>query len=146
MAWPEPALPAPRVSSPLPPSAPGSRLQAPLPKIQPLYPSAKSNLRDRVLGGIEKESFITLPDKGGHTGILPLKTMCPNLGEFNDGFITCGSQVRSLTRLEYEQGFVQLLSPVWLLVTPWTTACQVLYHWATWEGQASSKEAGLRGC
>jgi len=40
------------------------------------------------LGGIEKESFITLPDEGGHTGILPLKTMCPNLGEFNDGFIT----------------------------------------------------------
>ena len=79
-----------------------SRLQAPLPKIQPLYPSAKSNLRDRVLGGIEKGSFITLPDEGGHTGILPLKTMCPNLGEFNDGFITCGSQVRSLTRLEYE--------------------------------------------
>ena len=65
--------------------APGSRLQAPLPKVQPLYPSAKSNLRDRVLGGIEKESFITLPDKGGHTGILPLKTMCPNPAEFNDG-------------------------------------------------------------
>ena len=63
------------------------------------------------------------------------------------GFITYGSQVRSLTRLEYEQGFVvPLLSPVWLLVTPWTIACQVLYHWATWEGQASSKEAGLRGC
>ena len=37
------------------------------------------------MGGIEKESFITLPDKGGHAGILTLKTMCPNLGEFNDG-------------------------------------------------------------
>ena len=39
----------------------------------------KLNLRARVLGKIEKDSFITLPDKGGHSGILPQKTMCLNL-------------------------------------------------------------------
>ena len=33
-------------------------------KIQLLYPSTKLNLRDRVLGEIEKNSFIALPDKG----------------------------------------------------------------------------------
>ena len=35
-----------------------------------LYTSAKSNLRDRVLGEVEKDSFITLPGKGGHNGFL----------------------------------------------------------------------------
>ena len=34
---------------------------------------------ETVLSEVEKDSFITLPDKGGHSGILPQKTMCPNL-------------------------------------------------------------------
>ena len=29
-------------------------------------------------GEVEKDSFITLPGKGGHTELLPRKTMCPN--------------------------------------------------------------------
>ena len=34
---------------------------------------------ETVLSEVEKDSFITLPDKGGHSGILPQKTMCLNL-------------------------------------------------------------------
>ena len=52
-----------------------------------LYTSAKSNLRDRVLGEVEKDSFITLPGKGGHSGLLPQKIMCPNLERIVRNFI-----------------------------------------------------------
>ena len=51
-----------------------------------LYTGAKWNLRDRVLGEVEKNSFIALPDR--HSGLLPSKTMCPNLGVSDEGFIT----------------------------------------------------------
>ena len=51
-------------------------------KTQPLCTSAKSNLRDRVLGEVEKNSFIALPGKGGHSKLLPLNTVCPNPEEF----------------------------------------------------------------
>ena len=47
-----------------------------------LYTGVKSNLGDRVLGEVEKDSFITLPGKGGHSGLLPRKVMCPNPGGF----------------------------------------------------------------
>ena len=47
-------------------------------KTQPLYTSAESNLGHRVLGEIEKNSFIALPGKGGHSGLMPLKTVYPN--------------------------------------------------------------------
>ena len=40
-----------------------------------LYTSDESNLRDRVLGEVEKKSFIALPGKGGHNGLLPRKTV-----------------------------------------------------------------------
>ena len=53
-----------------------------------LYTGAESNPRDRVLGEVEKDSFIALPGKRGHTGLLPRKTMCPNTRGFDDGFIT----------------------------------------------------------
>ena len=53
-----------------------------------LYSGAKWNLRDRVLGEVEKDSFIALPDKERHSGLLPSKAMCPNLGVFDEGFIT----------------------------------------------------------
>ena len=47
---------------------------------QPLCTSAEPNLRDRVLGEVEKNSFIALPGKGGHSGLMPSKTVCPNPG------------------------------------------------------------------
>ena len=36
-----------------------------------LYTGVKLNLRDRVLGRVEKDSFIALPGKGGHVGLMP---------------------------------------------------------------------------
>ena len=47
-----------------------------MPKTQPLCTSAKSNLRDEVLGEVEKNSFIALPGKGGHSGLMPSE-LCP---------------------------------------------------------------------
>ena len=38
-----------------------------------LYTNAKSNLRDRVSGEVEKNSFIALPGRGGRSGLLPSK-------------------------------------------------------------------------
>ena len=34
---------------------------------------------DRGLNEVEKNSFITLPGKAGHSSLLPRKTECPNL-------------------------------------------------------------------
>ena len=48
-----------------------------MPKIQPLCTSAESNLRDGVLGKVEKNSFIALPGKGGHRGLMPSKLCVP---------------------------------------------------------------------
>ena len=45
----------------------------------PLYTDAKLNLRDRVSGEVEKNSFVALPGKGEHSGLLPSK-LCPYLG------------------------------------------------------------------
>ena len=39
----------------------------------PLCTSPKSNLRDRVFGEVEKNSFIALPGKGGHSRLMPHK-------------------------------------------------------------------------
>ena len=45
-----------------------------------MNPATKLNLRDRVLGEVEKNSFIYVPGKGGHRGLAhALKTMCPDL-------------------------------------------------------------------
>ena len=43
--------------------------------------------------------FIALPGKGGHSGLLPLKTMSPNAGEFYEEFYIKGSRVGLLTGL-----------------------------------------------
>ena len=43
-------------------------------------------LEIRVLGELEKNSFIALPVKGGHSGLLPSKTTCPHPGEFAEEF------------------------------------------------------------
>lgn len=53
-------------------------------KTQPLCTGPKSNLEDRVLGEVGKNSFIVLPGKGGHSGLLPWKTVCPNPGGFDE--------------------------------------------------------------
>ena len=63
-----------------------------------LYTGAESNPGDRVLGEVEKDSFIALPGKGEHTGLLSRKTMCPDPRGFDGGFYNGGSKVGSLTR------------------------------------------------
>ena len=68
-----------------------------MPKTQPLCTSAESNLRDRVLGEVEKNSFIALPGKGGHSGLVPQK-LCPNPGGFGEEFYSNGSRVKLLGR------------------------------------------------
>ena len=69
-----------------------------------LCTSAKLNLGDRVWGEVEKNSFIALPGKRGHSGLLPQKTMCPNPGGFEEEFYSSGSRVGLLIRLECVQG------------------------------------------
>ena len=56
-------------------------------KARPLCTGAELNLRDRVLGEVEKKSFIALPGKGGHSGLMPLKTVCPIPGDLVRNFI-----------------------------------------------------------
>ena len=40
-------------------------------EVQPLYTGLKSNLRDSILGEVEKSCFIALPGKGGHSRLMP---------------------------------------------------------------------------
>ena len=61
-----------------------------MPKTRHLCTSAGSNLRDRVLGDVEKNNFIALPGKGGHSRLLPLKLCVPILGIFGEDFYSCG--------------------------------------------------------
>ena len=42
-----------------------------MPKAQPLCTGAELHLGDRVLGEVEKKSFIALPGKGVHSGLRP---------------------------------------------------------------------------
>lgn len=42
-----------------------------------LYTSSELNVGDRVWGGVGKNSFIALPDKGGHKGLMPSKLCAP---------------------------------------------------------------------
>ena len=47
-------------------------MQAVLPRDQPLRTRVPNQIWEtRVLGEVEKDSFITLPGKGRHTGLLP---------------------------------------------------------------------------
>ena len=43
-----------------------------------LFTSAKSNLRDKILGEVEMNSFIALPVKGRHSGLMP-SILCAHL-------------------------------------------------------------------
>ena len=64
-----------------------------------LCTGAESNLEVRVLGEVEKDSFIALPGTVGHSRLLPRKTVCPNPGEFGEEFYSNDSRVGLLTRL-----------------------------------------------
>ena len=70
-----------------------------MPKAQPLSTGVESSLGNRVLGEVEKNSFIVLPGKGEHSRSLTLKTMCPNPGGFDGEFYSNGSRVGLLIRL-----------------------------------------------
>ena len=48
-----------------------------MPKAWPLCASAELNLADSVLGEVEKDSFITVPGKRGHSRLLSQETMRP---------------------------------------------------------------------
>ena len=48
-------------------------------KTRPLCTGAKLNLRDGVLAEAEKNSFIALPGKGGHSGLMTLKNCVSQL-------------------------------------------------------------------
>ena len=80
-----------------------------MPKAQPLCTGARSNLGDRVLGKVEKNSFIALLGKGEHSRLLPLKTMCTNQGGFAEEFYGNGSRVGLLIRLGCMQGLGSLI-------------------------------------
>ena len=56
------------------------------------------------MGEVEKNSFIVLPGKGGHSGFLLRKTPCPNPGGFDEEFYSNSSSMGLLTRLECVQG------------------------------------------
>ena len=62
-------------------------------KTQSLCPGTELNLGDGVLGEVEKNSFTALPGKGGHSGFLFSKTVCPNLGGFGEEFYSNGSRL-----------------------------------------------------
>ena len=51
-----------------------------------LYTSAGSDRRGRVLGEGEQDNFVTFPDKGGHSGLMPSKPCVPPLGEDSEKF------------------------------------------------------------
>ena len=45
-----------------------------------LYTGAKSKLGNRALDEVEKDIFIALSGKGGHSGLMPLKPSVPTWG------------------------------------------------------------------
>ena len=40
-------------------------------------------------GEAEKNSFVALRGKGGYSGTVPLKTVCPNLERIGEKFYSC---------------------------------------------------------
>ena len=46
-----------------------------------MYTAAELNLGDRVWSEVIKDSFITLPGTGGHSGTNAFKIMCPHFGK-----------------------------------------------------------------
>ena len=105
----------------------------------PLCSGAESNLGDKSLGWVKKNSFIALPGKGGHSRLLLWKTMLSNLGGLNEEFDSNGSRVGLLTRLGCMQGLRWLVSRSWCaplvplilpqvvswLLLPWLATVQI---------------------
>ena len=77
----------------------------------PLCTSPKSNLRDRVFGEVEKNSFIALPGKGGHSRLVPLKIMCHRLRGFGKEFHSKRSRVGLLVEIRLYARPALLVSP-----------------------------------
>ena len=44
---------------------------------QSLWTCSELNLRDRVVGEVEKNSFIALPGRGGHSGVTASRLCAP---------------------------------------------------------------------
>ena len=76
-----------------------------------LCSGAKSNFRDRVLGEVEKNSFIALPGKGGHSRLVPLKIMCHRLRGFGKEFHSKRSRVGLLVEIRLYARPALLVSP-----------------------------------
>ena len=57
-----------------------------------------------MLGQVERDRFTGLSGKGGHSGLLPSKTMCPNWEGFDEEFHSNRSRAGLLTRLRCVQG------------------------------------------
>ena len=53
----------------------------------------RTQISETVLGEVEMNRFIALPGKGEHGGLMPWKTMCPNLRAFGEELYSNGSRV-----------------------------------------------------
>ena len=52
------------------------------------------------MGEVEKKTFVALPKaKRGHSGLMLLKTVCPNPGGFGEEFYSNGSGMGLLIRI-----------------------------------------------
>ena len=76
-----------------------------MPKTWPLCTGAELNFRDRVLGEVEKNSFIALPGKGGYRRLVASKPR-----EFGEEFYSSGSGAGLLIRIRVCAGPVFLSS------------------------------------
>lgn len=77
-----------------------------LPEARPLCIQMPKLLSERVLDEVEKDSFIILPGKRGHSGLLLGKAVCPPLGGLGKEFSNNTSpRLGLLTRL----GCVQVI-------------------------------------
>ena len=56
------------------------------------------------MGEAEKNSFIALPGKGGHSRLMPTKPVCPNPGRFGEAIYGDCSRVGLMIRLVSMQG------------------------------------------
>ena len=87
-----------------------------MPKTWPLCIGAESNFRDRALSEVENDSFIVLPGKGGHSGLVPLRFLCCDLGGFGEEFNSNGSRV-GLRVVDKDQGVSWAHTPlIWAQV------------------------------
>ena len=68
-------------------------------KTRPLCTSAKSNLRERGLEEVEKNSFTALAAKGGHRKLVPSKTVRPNAGGSGEEFYRNGLRTQLILRI-----------------------------------------------